>query len=106
MFSVVRSATSARAGLMSRKAVMSSVTAIRTKVSLPDLPYDYNALEPAICSEIMTLHHSKHHNTYVTNYNLQEEQLDEAIHKGDTSKIIGMHFTSTSCEDCFYILYI
>jgi Iron/manganese superoxide dismutases, alpha-hairpin domain len=32
-----------------------------TKFTLPDLPYDYGALEPAISAETMTLHHSKHH---------------------------------------------
>ena len=31
--------------------------------TLPDLPYDYNALEPVISAETMTLHHTKHHNT-------------------------------------------
>ena len=33
----------------------------RGKHSLPDLPYDYSALEPVISGEIMELHHSKHH---------------------------------------------
>lgn len=37
--------------------------------TLPKLPYDYDALTPAISAEIMTLHHDKHHQTYVTNYN-------------------------------------
>ncbi|PHU14028.1 Superoxide dismutase [Mn], mitochondrial [Capsicum chinense] len=37
--------------------------------SLPDLPYDYGALEPAISGDIMQLHHQKHHQTYITNYN-------------------------------------
>ena len=32
---------------------------------LPDLPYDYGALEPHISGEIMELHHGKHHATYV-----------------------------------------
>ena len=36
---------------------------------LPDLPYDYNALEPFISAEIMTLHHNKHHAAYVNNLN-------------------------------------
>lgn len=35
----------------------------RGKHTLPDLPYDYNALEPVISAEIMQLHHSKHHAT-------------------------------------------
>ncbi|KAM0324846.1 hypothetical protein ACHAQA_007812 [Verticillium albo-atrum] len=37
--------------------------------ALPPLPYAYDALEPAISAEIMTLHHDKHHQAYVTNLN-------------------------------------
>ena len=59
-----------------------SVTSVKSKHSLPDLPYDYNALEPVICAEIMQLHHSKHHQTYVNNYNVAEEKLAEAVSKG------------------------
>ncbi|CAE6516221.1 unnamed protein product [Rhizoctonia solani] len=33
-------------------------------VTLPDLPYEYKALEPHISQEIMFLHHTKHHQTY------------------------------------------
>uniref|UniRef100_A0A804UG93 Superoxide dismutase n=1 Tax=Zea mays TaxID=4577 RepID=A0A804UG93_MAIZE len=40
-----------------------------TTVALPDLSYDFGALEPAISGEIMRLHHQKHHATYVANYN-------------------------------------
>lgn len=54
----------------------------RPKHTLPDLPYDYNALEPVICAEIMTLHHSKHHQTYVNNLNVAEEKMAEATAKG------------------------
>lgn len=36
---------------------------------LPDLPYDYNALEPHIDARTMEIHHSKHHNAYTTNLN-------------------------------------
>jgi Fe-Mn family superoxide dismutase len=46
--------------------------------SLPDLPYDYGALEPHISGEIMQLHHDKHHQTYVTGLNNTLEQLAEA----------------------------
>jgi superoxide dismutase, Fe-Mn family len=36
---------------------------------LPKLPYDYNALEPHIDAQTMEIHHSRHHNAYVTNLN-------------------------------------
>merc|ERR1712209_101443 len=73
-----------------------SVTSVKAKHSLPDLPYDYNALEPVICAEIMQLHHSKHHQTYVNNYNVAEEKLAEAVGKGDASTVIGLHAPSNS----------
>jgi len=49
--------------------------------ALPDLPYDYGALAPHISGEIMELHHSKHHNAYVTGANTALEQLAEARDK-------------------------
>ncbi|KAL7580886.1 hypothetical protein ACA910_001155 [Epithemia clementina (nom. ined.)] len=60
------------------------------KQTLPDLPYDYNALEPVISAETMTLHHSKHHNTYVTNLNKALDQLDDALNSGDVSSLIAL----------------
>ncbi|CAO3600459.1 unnamed protein product [Absidia cylindrospora] len=61
------------------KPVLGSLSVIRTKVTLPDLPYAYNALEPHISGEIMEIHHKKHHNTYVNNYNAAEEQLENSF---------------------------
>jgi superoxide dismutase, Fe-Mn family len=54
-----------------------------TRYVLPDLPYDYGALEPHISAEIMKLHHDKHHRTYVEKANLALERLLEA-RKRDT----------------------
>jgi len=38
----------------------------------------------------MKIHHSKHHNTYVTNLNAALEKLDAAVSKGDVSAIIAL----------------
>ena len=43
---------------------------------LPKLPFDYAALEPYIDKETMTIHHDKHHNTYVTKLNSAIEGTD------------------------------
>ncbi|KAG9445476.1 hypothetical protein H6P81_016816 [Aristolochia fimbriata] len=58
--------------------------------TLPDLPYDYGALEPAISGEIMKLHHQKHHQAYVTNYNNALEQLEGAMNKGDAPTVVKL----------------
>lgn len=50
---------------------------------LPDLGYDFNALEPVISAEIMELHYTKHHAGYVTNLNKALEQLADAEQKND-----------------------
>jgi Fe-Mn family superoxide dismutase len=46
--------------------------------TLPDLDYDYSALAPHIASEIMELHHSKHHAAYVAGANAALDKLAEA----------------------------
>jgi Fe-Mn family superoxide dismutase len=46
--------------------------------TLPDLPYDYGALDPHISGKIMELHHSKHHQNYVNGLNTALEKLEEA----------------------------
>lgn len=43
------------------------LTASANEHTLPQLPYAYNALEPVISGQIMEIHHSKHHQAYVTN---------------------------------------
>lgn len=57
-------------------------------MALPDLPYDYGELEPHINAKIMELHHSKHHNTYVNNYNKALERYADAEQKGDVEGMI------------------
>ena len=55
--------------------------------TLPDLPYDYAALEPHISARIMELHHDKHHATYVAGANTALEKLAEARTSGDLTYI-------------------
>lgn len=50
--------------------------------TLPELPYDYSALAPHISATIMELHHSKHHQAYVTGANTALAQLAEARETG------------------------
>ena len=61
--------------------------------TLPDLPYDYGALEPAMSGEILELHHDKHHATYVKGANDTTEKIAEARDKGDLSGIVGLEKT-------------
>lgn len=56
---------------------------------LPDLPYHFNALEPVISAEIMEVHYTKHHKTYVTNLNAALEKYHEAENKGDVAAMIA-----------------
>ncbi|WP_291313888.1 superoxide dismutase [Corynebacterium sp. UBA2622] len=51
---------------------------------LPELPYPYDALEPHISAEIMELHHTKHHATYVKGANAALEAL-EAERNGEAN---------------------
>ncbi|WP_449282271.1 superoxide dismutase [Leucobacter sp.] len=55
--------------------------------SLPELPYDYAALEPHISGKIMQLHHDKHHQAYVTGANTALEQLAEARDSGNLAAV-------------------
>ncbi|MDN4473817.1 superoxide dismutase [Demequina zhanjiangensis] len=55
--------------------------------TLPELPYDYAALEPHISGRIMELHHSKHHQAYVTGANNALEQMEAARAAGDFANI-------------------
>ncbi len=61
--------------------------------ALPDLSYDYGALDPHISGEIMELHHSKHHATYVKGLNDTMEKLSAARDSGDFGAIVGLEKT-------------
>jgi len=78
---IARSALRARTS--TKTAAMASMSFVRGKATLPDLPYDYGALEPSISGKIMELHHKNHHQTYVNSYNAASEQMQAAEQKGD-----------------------
>jgi len=61
--------------------------------SLPDLPYDFGALEPHYSGQILELHHDKHHAAYVTGANQTLEKLADARDKGDFGAIVGLQKT-------------
>ena len=58
--------------------------------ALPDLPYDYAALEPALSGEILQLHHGKHHAAYVNGANATLEQLAEARADSRWGGLVGL----------------
>jgi Fe-Mn family superoxide dismutase len=58
--------------------------------SLPDLPYDFGALEPHYSAQILELHHDKHHAGYVTGANTALEKLEKARTSEDFDSIVGL----------------
>ncbi|MFE2580591.1 superoxide dismutase [Streptomyces sp. NPDC059378] len=63
--------------------------------ALPDLPYDYAALEPAITGQILELHHAKHHAAYVKGANDTLEQIAEVRGKDQITptSLVGLEKT-------------
>lgn len=75
---------------VSRSSLPYSARAFAASASLPELPYDYDALAPIISPEIMQLHHSKHHAAYVANYNIALEKYSAAEAAGDVQAMIAL----------------
>ncbi|MFF4776781.1 superoxide dismutase [Microtetraspora fusca] len=63
------------------------------RYTLPDMPYDYAALEPAITGEILELHHAKHHAAYVKGANDTLDRLAEARDKSEFGNLVGLEKT-------------
>ncbi|HSX37374.1 MAG TPA: Fe-Mn family superoxide dismutase [Chlamydiales bacterium] len=57
---------------------------------IPDLSYDFNALEPVISAKIMELHYTKHHKGYVANLNTALEQYHDAETQNNIASMIAL----------------
>ena len=75
-----------------------------SKYVLPDLPYDFGALEPHISGKIIELHHGKHHRAYVTNANATMEKLQESRQKKDFASI-GAHMRALAFNVSGHVLH-
>ncbi|MEE2702081.1 MAG: superoxide dismutase [Thermodesulfobacteriota bacterium] len=58
--------------------------------SLPELGYAHDALEPHIDAKTMEIHHSKHHQTYITNLNAALEKYPELFEKSVEALLINL----------------
>jgi Fe-Mn family superoxide dismutase len=61
--------------------------------TLPELPYDYAALEPHYRADNLEVHHSKHHSAYVAGANTTLERLEEARQTDNYTGLVGLEKT-------------
>ena len=66
-------------------------TYIMAQSTLPALGYDYNALEPHIDARTMEIHHSKHHQAYITNLNNAVATKPELAEKSALELIVDLN---------------
>ena len=74
---------------------------------LPPLPYDYDALEPALSEQVLTWHHDTHHQGYVNGLNSAEETLAENREEGDFGSTPGAlkNVTHNGCGHYLHTLF-
>lgn len=74
---------------------------------LMKLPYDYEALEPAISRQVLEWHHDVHHQGYVDGWNKAEENLEEQREQGDFSNTgaILRNFTHNFCGNILHNVF-
>jgi len=56
-------------------------------VTLPELQFGYNALEPVLIGEILEVHHKKHHQAYINNYNNLSQELAKRVQENNVSEV-------------------
>lgn len=69
------------------------------KLTLPPLPYAYNALEPVISKQIMELHHDKHHNAYVMGANAA---LDKPEKTREVMRDLSFNYNGAKMHELFW----
>lgn len=85
---VIASGRSSGAGLAGGQVMTMIGGEVRAMAyELPELPYDYDALEPFLGEQTMRLHHDKHHQGYVNGLNEAEEKLAAAREAGDFGSV-------------------
>jgi Fe-Mn family superoxide dismutase len=74
---------------------------------LVELPYEYDALEPAISEQVMTWHHDTHHQGYVNGVNSAEEGLEAQREEGDFSDTGSLldQFTHNFCGNVLHEMF-
>lgn len=84
---------------------------VAMSITLPELPYPKNALEPIISARTLEFHHDKHHKTYVDNANklltgnpLEGESIENIIRTtaGDSSKMAIFNNVAQAWNHAFY----
>ena len=77
-------------------------------LTLPELPYDYKALEPVISAKIMQLHHDKHHLAYVNGANAAIEKLNKYQNEGveinvrETLRDLSFNYNGYKLHEIFW----
>ena len=56
-------------------------------VTLPELKYGYNALQPILIGDILEVHHKKHHQNYINQYNILAQDIVKKAYERDVSGV-------------------
>ena len=73
-----------------------------SRYTLPDLPYDYAALEPHYSAKLLELHHDKHHAAYVAGANTTLENSPRRETRAISPPSISSRRTSPSISPAMY----